>query len=483
MNIDIGGIISRSFQIVAQNRVLWAIGLALTLFGSSINFNLGGGGLGSFRSGSAYNSDAATAALGTSALGGCLTFILLLIFFLVLRPAFEAASIYTADRASQGAAPNFNEAFTAGRTWMWRVLGLNLIVGLIIGLIALVIVILMAVLFGASFASLFAGLGSGRGQSSASSSSALAGAAIGGVFLLLCLVIIVGIPLGFLLSTTLQLGERAIVLENCSVGQAWSRGWSLLRANLGSAIVLALAQFGILLVVGLVGAAISFVITLPLLALTFNGGGVSVLVGFLGGLLLWAFTGLIGALPAAWNATLWTLFYRAVTGPATQPAGYPGGPSYPGGYPQQPQYPGGAAPPPPAQGGYTQPGQYPGGYAPAPPPAQGGYTQPGQYPGGYGQPPAQGDYTQPPAQGGYTQPGQYPGGYAPAPPPAQGGYTQPGQYPGGYAPAPPPAQGIYNPPDQYPGGYAPPADNPTQTFRPTPEEDDRARGGPGAGGQ
>ncbi len=473
MNIDIGGILSRSFQIVAQNRVLWAIGLALTLFSSSINFNLGGGGLGSFSSSSAYNANAATAALGTSAVGGCLTAILLLIFFLVLRPAFEAASIYTADRASQGNAPTFSEAFTAGRTWMWRVLGLNLIVGLIFGLIALVVVILMAVLFGASFASLFGGLGSGAGQSSASSSSALAGVAAGGILLLFCLVIIVGIPLVFLINTTLQLGERAIVLENCSVGQAWSRGWSLLRANLGSAIVLALAQFGILLVVGLVGGVIGLVVTLPLAALAINSGGVGLVVGFLGGLLLWALAGLIGALPAAWNATLWTLFYRTVTGPAPQPAGYPGGPGYPGGYPQQPQYPGGAAPPPPppsAQGGYTQPGQYPGGYGQ--PPVQGGYTQPGQYPGGA---------VPPPAQGGYTQPAQYPGGYAPAPP-AQGGYTQPGQYLGGYAPAPP-AQGIYNPSDQYPGGYAPPADNPTQTFRPTGEGDDRARGGPGTGGQ
>ena len=466
MNVNIGAILSRSFQIVAQNRVLWAIGLALILFSTNINFNLGGGGLGGFNS-SGYGANASTAALGATGLLTCLGFLLLLAYAIFLRPAFEAASIYAADRANQDNPPTFSEAFTAGRTWMWRILGLNFIVGLVVGLIVLVVVILMAVLFGASFASLFGGLGSGAGQSSSSSSSALAGVAAGGIALLFCLVIIVGIPLGFLISTTLQLGERAIVLENCSVGEAWSRGWSLLRSNLGSAIVLALAQFGLLLVVGLVGVVIGLVVTLPLVALTINGGAASLVVGFLGGLLLWVLAGLIGALPAAWNATLWTLFYRAITGPAPQPGGYPGGPSYPGGYPgQQPtpgQYPG-------------QP-QYPGGYAPAPPPpAQGGYTQPGQYPGGYAPPPP------PPAPGGYTQPGQYPGGYAPPPPPpAPGGYTQPGQYPGGYAP--PTNQGIYNSPDQYPGGYAPPADNPTQTFRPNDAGEDRARGGPGPAGQ
>ncbi len=457
MNIDIGGILSRSFQIVSQNRVLWALGLAVILFSSTINFNLAGG-LSSFNARTGYNSDAAATAVGTSALGSCVTSILFLIFFLFLRPVFEAASIYAADHANQGSPPSFREAFTAGRTWMWRILGLNLIVFLMIIVVVVIVGIVMALLLGASFASLFAGLGSGA--SSASSATA-ASAAVGGFLLLTCLLIILGIPLVFVVNMILQLGERAIVLENCAVGQAWSRGWSLLRANLGSALLLVLVEFGILLVVGLVVGIIIFIATLPLLGLALSGGGLGLVVGLLGGILLWALTGLLAALPAAWNATLWTLFYRAVTGQALQPVGYPGGPGYPGGYPGQPP-----------QGGYTQPGQYPG------QPPQGGYTQPGQYPGGYA----------PPPQGGYTQPGQYPGGYAPPPP--QGGYTQPGQYPGGAQADPytggytPPPQSGYVQPGQYPGGYAPPSDSPpTQHFGPQAEGDDRARGGPAAGGQ
>jgi hypothetical protein len=419
MNVDIGSIISRSFNIVFGNRVLWAIGFVLTLLSGGLNFSNGQGT--SFSRTTPNDAD-----LGLIGGLGCLTVLIAIVFFLI-RPAFEAASIYAADRASQGTAPSFSEAFAQGRTRMWRVLGLDLL-GALAGFIVILPFLLVGLaVMGASMMALFTSLNSSLSQPGSTPTTTTpfaGGAAMGGFFLIMCLLILVAIPLGFILNTILQLGERAIVLEDQPVGQAWSRGWQLLRANLGNVIVLTLAQIGIAIVAGLIIGVLGAIVAIPLALSTFGGNGGFNPIGLIGGIALWLLAGLLGALPSAWYAVLWTLFYRAITGTAPQPVGA-GGPGYPGGYP----------------------GQYPGA----------GYGQPGQYPGtGYDQPPA----------GGYTQPGQYPGaGYGPPP---TGGYTQPGQYPGGYAP--PPAGG-YTQPGQYPGGYTPP-----------PEGGERARGGPESGG-
>src|SRR5438270_9265186 len=105
MPVDIGAVISRSFQLVFQNRVFWALGLVVALLSGTINFNLGAplGSRGVV--GGTFDSSLAASSL----IASCVTFLLLVVFF-VLRMAFEAGLISAGDQAARGPAPSFRAA-------------------------------------------------------------------------------------------------------------------------------------------------------------------------------------------------------------------------------------------------------------------------------------------------------------------------------------------------------------------------------------
>jgi hypothetical protein len=462
MAIDFGALVSRTFQVVWKYKVLWVLGLIVTLLSTNINFSYNANTFNRFNT--TAQPDISTA-FGGSALLACLAFILLIIFFFV-RAGFEAGLIIAGDRAALDRPPTLQEAWAQGRTRMWPIIGLNLIIVAIGIVFALIFVILGFIILGSTFAGIFSSMYTPNGQTPNPSTIF---PALGGFFLCFCGLILLAIPLFAVLSVVIQLAQRAVVLDNQTVGQGWSTGWRLLRANAGNVLLLLLIEFGIGIVVGIVIALISGVISLPLMAAAMNGGtgAGGTLLSVVVGIVLWVVTGLLGALPLAGNSVLWTLFYPILTAPGGagpgQPALYPGGWPPPGPYGAPPASPYG---PPAAPGGYTQPGQYPPGYGQPP----SGYTQPGQYPGSYDQPPS-----------GYSQPGQYPGGYVP-PTSAPGGYGPPVPPPSAYgqpptgAPAPAPPANPYGPPAGQ-GGYAPP----TGEDRARTERDGERPGGEGTG--
>lgn len=327
MAVDVGAILSRAFQVTFKNPVLWLLGFLVAVL--SNNFNT------SYRFNAAdFTPDSV---LGSSILA--LVILLLVIAFFILRSAFEGGLIAAADRGGQDAHPTFREAWQTGRARVWRVLALNLIFAafvflLVLGLVALVIL----TVGGAVLSGVFAGDAT---QTAPEAWRILTG--IGWAVFGLAVLALIAIPVAFILTTVTQFAQRAAVLDDQPVGTAWSTGWQLLRANLANVMLVVLAQIAVNIVAGIISAAIIGAIAAPAALGLILGAGqshtlayilmVAVLV-----LIALVISGLIVALPTAWNSTLWTLFYRAVTVPAVvqpRPSARVGGqlpPTVPGAY-------------------------------------------------------------------------------------------------------------------------------------------------------
>jgi hypothetical protein len=309
MAVDVGAILSRAFQVTFKNPVLWLLGFLVAIL--SNNFN------------TTYQFNAAdftpNSALGSSILA--LVILLLVIALFILRAAFEGGLIAAADRGAQDAHPTFREAWQTGRARVWRVLTLNLIFAafvilLVLGLIALALLTVGGAILGGVFA--------GGAQNLPEASRIAAG--IGWALFGLGVIALVAVPVAFILTTVTQFAQRAAVLDDQPVGTAWSTGWQLLRANLGNVILVVLAQIAVNILAGIISAAIIGAIAAPAVLALILGAGQSqtlvyiLLVAVLV-LIALAISGVLLSLPTAWNSTLWTLFYRAVTVPAV---GQPG---------------------------------------------------------------------------------------------------------------------------------------------------------------
>lgn len=309
MAVDISTIISRAFQTVIKNPVLWLLGFLVALLGyASGNNNLSISDNNRVRF---FNIDT-TFDTGTLALVGLVLFIVAIAFF-ILRAAFEAGLIAAGDRVMKNETPTMAEAWRDGKAGMWAIVGLNLIFAAFI--IALVVAV--ALLAGITIAgAVFAGM---LGAQSVSQAPEVWGtvAGVGWGILVAIILVLLAIPVGIALGVTTQLGQRAAVLDKQRIGQAWSTGWSLMRSHLGSVIGLLLLQFLINLVIGAVALAIvAPIVAIPAIAggTTFNEvtvGTVTAAVIIIG--IAWLVSSLVMAIPQAWNSMLWTAFYRAAT--------------------------------------------------------------------------------------------------------------------------------------------------------------------------
>jgi hypothetical protein len=309
MTVDVGAILSRTFQVTFKNPVLWLLGFLVAVLSSTSNTN--------------YRFNAADfmpdSVLGSSILA--LMIVLLVIALFILRAALEGGLIAAAAQGAQDAHPTFREAWQTGRARVWRVLALNLIFAafvilLVLGLIALALLTVGGAILGGVFA--------GGAQNLPEASRIAAG--IGWALFGLGVIALVAVPVAFILTTVTQFAQRAAVLDDQPVGTAWSTGWRLLRANVANVLLVVLAQIVVNILAGIISAAIIGAIAAPAVLALILGAGQSHTLGYIlmvAVLVLIALviSGLIVALPTAWNSTLWTLFYRAVTVPVV---GQPG---------------------------------------------------------------------------------------------------------------------------------------------------------------
>ena len=238
--MDIGNILSRSWQIIWKHKILWIFGI-LAGCGSSGN---GGSGWRGNRGGEGGGqvppqfqpfvqpfqnlTQGQIAVLVTVAILVALVLMVLVVF---LGTVGRVGLIRGTQQAEGGAASvSFGELFSGSMPYFWRVFGLGLLVGLLI-LVVAGLVAVMAVI--GTIGTL--GLG------------------------LICLIplICILVPVIWFVSVITEQASIAIVIENLGVMDGLRRGWEVVRINLGAMIIMAL-----ILMLG-VGGIGGFIIALP----------------------------------------------------------------------------------------------------------------------------------------------------------------------------------------------------------------------------
>lgn len=259
MNFNFGEILTRAWHITWKYKVLWIFGI---LAGCSQGGGNGGGG--SSSGPTDYSNGPSDFNLPPEIqrflpmlerFGNWVTenwwiFIVLglVVLLLILLSIFLGTigriglikGSYQAEQGAENLA--FGELFSASLPYFWRVLGLSFLVGL-----AFLVILLPLVLIGA----LTAGVG----------------------FLCLLPLICLLIPVLWAVNLIIEQANRAIVLEDRSMLDAFKRGWEILKGNPGPLIVMSLILFGISFAVGIVIALPILMTIFPaIFALVMNEG-------------------------------------------------------------------------------------------------------------------------------------------------------------------------------------------------------------------
>jgi hypothetical protein len=239
-----------AFHLVRHNRVLWVLGLGMSLLQ----------GLATVQT--TFIDQSRTDA------GALLCFLVVLqIVGVFVSLGFLGGLIYAANGSGSGNPPRFREAWVVGRERIWPLFVLSLL----LGLLAAVPGLLLYLLFGAS-----------------------------GLTIILA---------SALLLPVVYLAQCAMVLYDRSTGAALATGWRLMRANLLGVLVISVA-----VTAGQqLADALSGLLTGPLVGSTIDtAADAGTRLGI--GVVVWLISSLLGALPATWGIVSWTVFYRTATG-------------------------------------------------------------------------------------------------------------------------------------------------------------------------
>ena len=235
MKIDLGKILTRSWQIIWNYKVLW-------IFGIFAGFANGNGGSNS-NSGSSGNGDSpfGNADQFTEQAGEffqqymliiiavCLLLVLLSLAFYALGMMGRIGLLKGVYKVEGGASSlMFAELWSESMPYFWRFFGLNFLVGLAFFIILLPVIVIAI---------------------------ATAGIGLACLIPLICLLI----PVGWAVNVILEQAQAAIVAEDLTMMDGFKRGWEIAKSDIGGMIVLSL-------VLGIGGAIIGFVLALPLIA-------------------------------------------------------------------------------------------------------------------------------------------------------------------------------------------------------------------------
>jgi hypothetical protein len=254
MNFNFGEVLTRAWQIIWKNKVLWVFGVLASCGQSSGNFNSntsGGGDGGGF--GQPPNLPPEVLRWFRTIEENITTILVILlavvciiwIISIFLGVIGKVGLIRGTVQAEGGAdALVFGELFSGSVPYFWRMFGLSLILALPAIILAIAVAVIVV---GALFAS-------GGEESGVLAVFAL----IPVIFGCICLLI----PVMFVLRMIFRQSERAIVLEEMSVLPAITRGWEVFRANLGPVILMAI-------ILGVIGFIIGLVITVPVFLIVF----------------------------------------------------------------------------------------------------------------------------------------------------------------------------------------------------------------------
>lgn len=323
--MDYMGILKRAWGVTWRYKILWLFGF----FAGAGGF---GGGSG-YRTGSGtWQPDVAQAQrfieqyLGFIIVGA-IALVVFILVMLIIGTAARGGLIHLVNEAEEGREVRAGDGWRVGFSKWWRLFG----VGFLAALPALILAIIIAFMVGAAVVT------AARSGSVQDIGSALGGMIVGGLCLIVVLGVIVAV-LSVILGISAQLGFCYVVLEDRGAIDSLKQGWRDVFGKRG-AFVMYLVQIAVAIVFSILAVIVVFPGTMAMLVGVLPVGGLLLL---LGGLVLLV----AGAVYGAFYHSVWTIFFRRMTGMEPAPAVVaPVAPAgYPGSFPPAPPMP---APPAP----------------------------------------------------------------------------------------------------------------------------------------
>jgi hypothetical protein len=308
-------IVTHSFQIAWRYKYLWLLASFSGEAGGGFNFSTGntgpvpntaGGGSPDFNGAMNQVTTWINANIGAIALLGALSFVLVVVLF-VLAAVCEGALVRAAAEHDAERSFGLRTAWSSGRYTMSVIIRFRLI---LIGLWLPVAIAFIAIVGGAVFAFTTNNVG--------------AGIALTGVGLLLLLATI---PYAIYLFLLDRVGSRAVILEQLQARAALGRAHGLIRRRLGRVLLLWLVSIVVGIAVGLAFGCVFALAFLPVVIVT-------VVAKSAVGLVLVILVGLVIAFPVAGflgaqSSTFWTLAFRRLDLDPVPAYGYPYAPAPP----------------------------------------------------------------------------------------------------------------------------------------------------------
>ncbi len=342
--MDLGRIISRSFEITVKNRALWLFGILLALFGGNAG-NIGNSA--NLRGGPSRNQGLPDGTLPqvpqlpqistnmVVVIVGIVVCVVLILSLLsiILRFASRGALIgLVQELEANQTRPTVRHGFDIGFDRFWSLLGIALWINIPLFLVSLLLILVAAIPL---IASLIPLIQAGR------SPQQFAGAAMAGIassIALLCCVVIFLWIVQLVIQPFYQFFMRASVIGRRGARDSIREGYRLVRANLGNVIFLYVIMIGFAIVFGIVMLVLFFAIFAVVAGIAIAAGLAAqsitpgIVVGLVLGIPALLLALFVGGLYQVFDSTMWTEGYLALSSPperALSPAPAPAPPTTP----------------------------------------------------------------------------------------------------------------------------------------------------------
>lgn len=305
--MDFGQVFGRAWEITWRWKMLWVLGFLAALGeGGGVpqsSYSFGGGEFDRFSYTPYWQFDEVLAAITAAVFAIICIGIIIAIIVWVISVIARGGLIAAVQQIEVEGDSSFSRAWSVGARKFWTLFGLSVLTVLPMIILAIILVV--------------AGILWLVPVSSGVFESAEAAAISSSVLLFLCGgIFCCG---GFLLSLVLGqiriYGERAAIIEDANWIDAFSRGWQVIRENLGATIILWLIFLAIGIVVFAISFGIALAIAAPFLGMFFVAEPgywmwASLCIGGLLGIIIFA---LIRSIVTAFTSATWTLAFRQMT--------------------------------------------------------------------------------------------------------------------------------------------------------------------------
>lgn len=301
--MNYGDILREAFQITWRNKFLWFFGFFVAGAGGSVNVPSGGGGNPGGGPGGPLPGD--LSGIGRTLQDNLvlilvvagIAFLVIFLIFLFLSLISDAALAESVAAIHRGEGRRFGIAWRTGVSFLWRVLGLKLL----LALISFAFVLLAGLVAGIPIAVVFV---------ASESTAARVTTVVLAVLLVVLLLIVVFIPLAIIGQWAL----RRAVVDNSGAVASIREAYRFFRRNLGKSLLIWLLQVGVMLglgiafLIGLVIVALPLAIPVILLAVA-EYATAAIIVGVAMGLIFLAVIFVASGALGTFNHSYWTLSY------------------------------------------------------------------------------------------------------------------------------------------------------------------------------